>query len=87
MEIKDIAEAITAQKTAWGEFTKTNDEILAAKADGKSVAELSAKLDLINADLKKSADAFAEFDKKAGRAARAGVPAVPSSRHVRRKNH
>lgn len=67
MEIKDIAEAINAQKTAWGEFTKTNDEILAAKADGKSVSELSAKLDLINADLKKSADAFAEFEKKAGR--------------------
>jgi len=67
MEIKDIAEAITAQKTAWGEFTKTNDEILAAKADGKSVADLAQKLDLINTDLTKSANAFAEFEKKAGR--------------------
>jgi HK97 family phage major capsid protein len=67
MEIKQIAETIEAQGKAWGEFQKTNDELLAAKADGKSVADLAVKLDLINADLTAHRKAMADLEKKAGR--------------------
>jgi len=68
-DIKQIAETIEAQGKAWGEFQKTNDELLKAKADGKSVTDLTAKLDLINAEFSKLGAAMAEFEKKAGRPA------------------
>jgi HK97 family phage major capsid protein len=67
MELKQIAETIEAQGKAWGEFQKTNDEIMKLKADGKSVTDLSAKLDLINADLNKFSATLADIEKKSGR--------------------
>ena len=67
MELKEIAETIEAQGKAWGEFQKTNDELLKAKADGKSVTDLSVKLDLINADISKFSATLVELEKKAGR--------------------
>lgn len=67
MDLKQIAETIESQGKAWGEFQKTNDELLKAKADGKSVSDLQAKLDLINSDLNKFSSTLAEIEKKAGR--------------------
>lgn len=67
MELKQIAETIEAQGKAWGEFQKTNDELLKAKADGKSVTDLQAKLDLINADMNKFSAILADIEKKSGR--------------------
>jgi HK97 family phage major capsid protein len=67
MDLKQIAETIESQGKAWGEFQKTNDELLKAKADGKSVSDLQAKLDLINSDLNKFSSTLAEIEKKSGR--------------------
>jgi HK97 family phage major capsid protein len=67
MEPKEIAELIQKQGESFEVFKKTNDAILQAKADGKSVAELQEKLDKINADMSAQSKAFAEFEKKANR--------------------
>jgi HK97 family phage major capsid protein len=62
-----VKQLIEDQGKAWHEFQKTNDEILKAKADGESVADLQAKLNLINADMAEQRKAFDELQKKAGR--------------------
>lgn len=67
MDLKQIAETIENQGKAWGEFQKTNDELLKAKADGKSVTDLQTKLDLINADITKFSAVLADIEKKSGR--------------------
>jgi HK97 family phage major capsid protein len=67
METKEIADLIQKQGEAFEEFKKTNDSLIQAKADGKSVAELQEKLDKINADMSAQSKAFAEFEKKANR--------------------
>lgn len=67
METKEIAELIQKQGESFEVFKKTNDALIEAKADGKSVAELQEKLDKINADMSAQAKAFADFEKKANR--------------------
>jgi HK97 family phage major capsid protein len=76
LEIKNI---IDAQGKAWEEFKKTNDELIKAKADGKSVADIEAKLAKVSADLDKQAELKAEFDevlKKLNRPGAANEKAV-----------
>ncbi len=53
MEVKEFIEQF--QKD-WSDFKKTNDEILKAKAEGKSVGELETKLAKINEALEKNAE-------------------------------
>jgi len=65
----EIVKLIEDQGKAWHEFQKTNDEIIKAKADGKTVDELKAKLDLISADMNKQQESFRDFEKKANRPA------------------
>jgi len=65
----EIVKLIEDQGKAWHEFQKTNDEIIKAKADGKTVDELRAKLDLISADMNKQQESFRDFEKKANRPA------------------
>lgn len=67
MEMKDIADLAEKQVKAFEEFKNTNDEILKAKADGKSVADLTAALDKINADLSGMSKQMTDIEKKAGR--------------------
>ena len=50
-EIIEIKTLIEAQGKAWEEHKKTNDQLLAAKADGKAVADIEAKLAKINGDI------------------------------------
>ncbi len=59
VEIKDIIEK---QGRAWEEHKKTNDELLKAKADGKAVADLEAKMVQIGKDLDTYADLKSQFE-------------------------
>ncbi|MDD2742332.1 MAG: phage major capsid protein [Rhodocyclaceae bacterium] len=57
--LKDL---LVKQGSAFEEFKKTNDDLLKAKADGKSVAEFEAKLSKINTDLANLAEIKAAVD-------------------------
>lgn len=61
-DILEIKRIIEAQGAAWEEHKKTNDAILAAKAEGKSVAELEAKLAKVSSDLDAFADLKQQFE-------------------------
>jgi len=63
-EIKDL---LHKQGVAFEELKKANDEMLKAKADGKSVSELQEKLDKINADFTAQKKHYDELEKKAFR--------------------
>jgi len=66
-DIKEVADLIVKQGTAWEEYKKTNDKMLEAKADGKSVAEFKESLVKIEADMTEVRKSMAEIEKKAGR--------------------
>lgn len=51
MEIKALADTIEKLGQAWEEHKKTNDELLKAKADGKVIAELEAKMEKIGKEM------------------------------------
>lgn len=61
-EILEIKRLIEEQGKAWEEHKKTNDELIKAKADGKVVTELEAKLAKIGADLDRIGELKSEFD-------------------------
>ena len=72
----EIKALIEKQGTAWEEYKKTNDELVKAKADGKSVTDLEVKLTRISGELDKVGelkDAVTELQKKANR------PDLPAS--------
>lgn len=50
-DTKEVLDLIQKQGEAWEEFKKTNDQLIAAKADGKAFADLQVKLDKIGADM------------------------------------
>lgn len=52
-EVLEIKSLIEKQGQAWEEYKKTNDALIAAKAEGKAVADLEAKLEQIGADMDK----------------------------------
>ena len=66
-DFTEISALIEKQNAAWDASKKTTDEILAAKADGKSVADLQSKLDKINAEFVEIRKDMTEVEKKAGR--------------------
>jgi HK97 family phage major capsid protein len=53
MELKEVKDLIEKQGQAWEEFKKTNDAAIAAKADGKAIGDVEAKLARINEELDK----------------------------------
>jgi len=61
-EILEIKSLIEQQGKAWEDHKKTNDALIAAKADGKAVGDLEAKLAKISTDLDKYADLKAQFE-------------------------
>jgi len=70
MELKDIAQTLEDQGKAFKAFREANDELIKAKAEGKAVADLTAKVEKISASLDKLDDAKAAIDdlmKKANR--------------------
>ncbi len=67
MELNEIKSMLDKQGEAWGEFTRKNDELLKAKAEGKAVADLQGTVDKINGDLNKLNADIVEMAKKAAR--------------------
>lgn len=63
----ELKTALDKQAEAWGEFTRKNDELLKAKAEGKAVADLQADVDKINAALSKQTSDLLELAKKSNR--------------------
>lgn len=63
----DIKQLIEDQGKAFEEFKKTNDQILQAKAEGKAIADLEAKLQKINDDVSKLTSDIQEEVKKLNR--------------------
>lgn len=63
-ELKDL---ILKQGSAFEEFKKTNDALIQAKADGKAVSDLEAKLDKINTDMTQFGKDITEIAKKSAR--------------------
>jgi HK97 family phage major capsid protein len=61
-DILEIKSLIEDQGKAWEAFKKTNDELIAAKADGKVVGDLEAKLAKVSEDLDKISDLKAQFE-------------------------
>lgn len=59
LELKNIIES---QGRAWEEHKRVNDELLKAKAEGKAVADLEAKLAKVAEDLDKYSDLKQQFD-------------------------
>lgn len=71
----DLKTLLQKQGDAFDAFKKTNDEMLKAKADGKSVADFEAKLSKINDDLAQIADlksALDQVEKKLNRPGASG---------------
>lgn len=70
MEIKQLADTIEKLGQAWEEHKKAQDALLAAKADGKAIGDLEAKLDKIGKDmdaLTELKQQFEEVQKKLNR--------------------
>ena len=55
-EVLEIKSLIEKQGQAWEEFKKTNNDLIAAKAEGKAVADLEAKLATLSESMDKYAD-------------------------------
>lgn len=62
-DILELKRVIEAQGQAWEEFKRTNDELIQAKADGKAVGEIEAKLAKVSEDMDKLGELKADFDK------------------------
>lgn len=62
-DILEIKKLIEAQGQAWEEHKKTNDELIKAKAEGKAVADLEAKLAKVSDEMDKLSELKADFDK------------------------
>lgn len=68
MELKDLATLIEDQGKAWEAFKKANEERLKAiEAKGYAPAELTEKVEKINADLNAIGKQMTDIEKKAGR--------------------
>jgi HK97 family phage major capsid protein len=72
-DMKEIKGLLDQQAEAWGVFTKKNDELLKAKAEGKAVSELQATVDKLNAEFKNINDSMTELAKKANRPGAGGT--------------
>lgn len=70
LEIKGILES---QGKTWEEHKKTNDALIAAKADGKAVGDLEAKLATLSGDMDKLSDLKAQFEEVMVKLQRPGV--------------
>lgn len=63
-DTKEVLDLIEKQGVAWEQFKATNDAMLKAKADGKSIAELEIKLAKINEDMAEQRKSAEEFQAK-----------------------
>lgn len=65
--IGDLAELLKKQGSAFEEFKRANDDLLKAKAEGKAVSDLEAKVDKVNTDLTELGKQIADVAKKSNR--------------------
>lgn len=75
-DLSEIKGIIEAQGTAFEQFKQANDALIKAKAEGKAVSDLEAKVAAIGADMDKIGelkDAVADLEKRANR------PDLPTS--------
>jgi HK97 family phage major capsid protein len=63
----EIKQLLQKQGENFEEFKRANDELLKAKADGKAVSDIQAKLSSIDAEFKKIGEDVVELTKKAAR--------------------
>jgi HK97 family phage major capsid protein len=61
-DMAEIKAILDAQGRAFEEFKSTNDAVIKAKAEGKAVADLEAKLAKIDTDLDRASELKAKFD-------------------------
>jgi HK97 family phage major capsid protein len=69
----EVKRLFDEQGKRWEEFKKTNDEIIAKKAEGKAVAELEEKLAKIDTDMTRFEEVKSELDKITARLNRKGL--------------
>lgn len=74
MDLQDLKDLLQKQGNAFEEFKATNDQLIKAKADGKSVESLEAKLAKIDSELGKIADVKSEIEALEKRMNRPGAP-------------
>jgi hypothetical protein len=60
--IVEIKKLIEDQGKAWKAFKETNDALVKAKADGKAVTDLEAKLDAVSKDIDKLSEVKEQVD-------------------------
>lgn len=60
-DLAEVKNIIETQGRAWEEFKKANEELIKAKADGKAVGDLEAKLAKIEKDFAKGDEISAKF--------------------------
>lgn len=60
--LAEVKRTLETLGRAWETYKQTNDELIKAKADGKVIGDLQAKMDKISADLDKLGDVKGEFD-------------------------
>jgi xanthosine utilization system XapX-like protein len=77
IDMKEIKTLLDKQGEAWGEFTRKNDELLKAKAEGKAVSDLQTTVDKINGELSKFNADLVEIAKKANRPQADGKQLTP----------
>lgn len=76
IDLKDIKGLVEKQNEAWGEFTRKNDELLKAKAEGKAVSDLQATVDKLNTAFKSINDEVTEIAKKSNRPQNGGAQEI-----------
>jgi HK97 family phage major capsid protein len=62
VNLTEIAKVIEAQGRAFEEFKSTNDALLKAKAEGKAIGDLEAKLSKIDTDMSNMSELKAQVD-------------------------
>lgn len=67
IDLKKINELLEDQGRAFKEFKETNDKRLEAKADGKAVADMDAKLAKLNEVFEATQEAIKQMEKRAAR--------------------
>lgn len=70
--ILEIKSLLQKQGEAWEQFKKTNEDLLKAKAEGKAVTDLEAKLTKISKDMDAMAEVKKQFDELMLKMARPG---------------
>jgi HK97 family phage major capsid protein len=75
MELIELKKVIEDQGRAWDEFKKTNDALIAAKADGKAIGDLEAKLATLSKSMDDLSELKSQFDELLLKASRPNAQA------------